>query len=300
MTHRLPMGSLLTITASVMYGIGGPVFSALLLADGWTTPTIILCAELLSMAFLAVCMRRKGIAFRVEKRPLLQLVTLGGTSYWAMGILLGSAYRYMLSGVASMIHFIYPIVVVVIMALLFRERITFSKVACIAVSMLGISLIVGGDGGGSEGNFAFGAALAAASGVAYAIYIVASDRSGFSQLNGLLTAFYIQATGAVLTSVYLAATKSLAFHLSVRNIFCAMAYPLTSMAAILCLSEGIRRIGAAKASIINMLEPAVALFASAIVFGGQDLTASTLLGCGCVLISVLVMAVEKNRSSAGP
>ena len=50
------------------------------------------------------------------------------------------------AGIASTILFVYPILVALIMALGFRERITPLTIFCIALAVLGIGLLYEGDG----------------------------------------------------------------------------------------------------------------------------------------------------------
>ena len=95
----------------------------------------------------------------------------------AAPVLLYSSYPYISSGMATMLHFTYPAIVIVSCSLFFRERLTVRQGFCCALCMAGILCFYtpGGDSGG------LGIFLALSSGFAYAFYVVYLSKSGMSE-----------------------------------------------------------------------------------------------------------------------
>ena len=74
------------------------------------------------------------------------------------------------AGIASTILFVYPILVALIMAVAFKEKVTLQTVLCIFLALSGIGLLYkGGDGTTLS---LVGVGLVMASALSYAIYIV--------------------------------------------------------------------------------------------------------------------------------
>ncbi len=62
-------------------------------------------------------------------------------------LFLFESYNYMDAGIASTILFVYPVMVAIIMAIFFHEKVSFITMFSIALAFTGISLLYeGGDG----------------------------------------------------------------------------------------------------------------------------------------------------------
>ena len=282
-----------------MYGIG-PTFSALLQQEGWNQAAILFIGNSVGICILLILIRARKLSLKVRKNQLLPLLGLGGTSYLVMALLLQTAYRHMLAGLCTMLHFVYPVIVMAAMILLFKERVTARKVVCMAMSLGGIVLIVGIPGRAAGDNMALGAACAALSGVAYAVFVVANDKSAMARLDATVSTFYVLLVGAVLMGLYMLVTGDVAVNFEGRCLAYASVYPTTSVVGLICLAQGVHRIGATRAAIINMLEPAVSMLVSVLVFGGEEVTAFSLVGCAMILASVVVVTVTKAEAGAAP
>ena len=79
------------------------------------------------------------------------------------------------AGIASTILFVYPVMVAVIMATFFREKVTASTVTSIIFALVGIGLLYKGDAGVSLSTM--GVLLVMVSSLTYAVYIVIVNQS---------------------------------------------------------------------------------------------------------------------------
>ncbi len=95
-------------------------------------------------------------------------------------------------------------------------------------------------------------------------------------------------------------THDSSMDLSGWNLVYAAIYPATTVVGLVCLAQGVHRIGATKAAIINMLEPAVSMVVSVLVLGGSEVTVLSLIGCGLILTSVVVVTLTKGEKGETP
>ncbi len=98
------------------------------------------------------------------------------------------SFHYMDAGIASTILFVYPVMVVVIMAVFFREKVNATTVVSIILALVGICLLYRGDAGILLSMK--GVLLVMASSLTYAVYIVIVNQSGIRMSTMKLT-FYV-------------------------------------------------------------------------------------------------------------
>ena len=195
------------------------------------------------------------------------------------------------AGIASTILFVYPILVALIMALGFRERITPLTIFCIALAVLGIGLLYEGDG---QTLSLTGVTLVLLSSLSYAVYIVGVNRSSLRGLPTEKLTFYALLFGL---SVYV-----------VRLRFCAdlQAIPtpglwinavslalFPTIVSLVTMAAAIRAIGSTPTAILGALEPLTALFFGVVVFG-ERLTLRIVLGVVLILVAVTLIIAGRS------
>lgn len=119
----------------------------------------------------------------------------------ASSLLLFESYHFMDAGVASTILFVYPVMVAVIMAVGFHERLTAASVLSIALACAGISLLYKG-GDGVTLNLT-GVVLVFFSALSYAVYIVGVNRSSLRTMSTEKLTFYCLLFGSLIYVVRL-------------------------------------------------------------------------------------------------
>lgn len=92
-------------------------------------------------------------------------------------------------GIASTLLFVYPIMVALIMALVFKEKLTLQTVFCILLALSGIGLLYK-SGDGTTLSLT-GVLLVMASALSYAIYIIGVNQSTLKNVATLPLTFYI-------------------------------------------------------------------------------------------------------------
>ena len=161
--------------AAATYGMN-PLFTLPLYHAGMTPDSVLFYRYAFALPILAVMIRLRGQDFSLRRCEMLPLVAMG-LLFSASSLFLYMSYNYMDAGIASTILFVYPILVALIMALGFRERITPLTIFCIALAVLGIGLLYEGDG---QTLSLTGVTLVLLSSLSYAVYIVGVNRSALA------------------------------------------------------------------------------------------------------------------------
>lgn len=154
----------------------------------------------LAVVMLGALMLFRRQSFALRRRDVLPLAAMG-VLFSVSSLLLFESYNLMDAGIASTILFVYPVMVAVIMAVGFRERVTAATVVSIALACGGISLLYKG-GNGATLNLA-GVVLVFLSALSYAVWIVAVNRSSLKDLPTEKLTFYCLVFGSLVYVVRL-------------------------------------------------------------------------------------------------
>lgn len=112
-----------------------------------------------------------------------------GLFYALTALFLTMAYLYIPSGVATTIHFLYPVVVTAVMILFFKDRVSFPIIAATFLAIAGVYLLSNGEGGGLVS--VKGLLLVLLTVFTYAFYIVGVNKSAVRKMDGLKLTFYV-------------------------------------------------------------------------------------------------------------
>ena len=188
-------GILYAIVSSSTFGLA-PFFTLTLLSFGYSSFEVLtyrwgiasLC--LIGFGLLAGC------NFRLSKKDfgvVFLLSLFRATTSFSLVI----AYQNIASGVASTIHFMYPLVVAVVMMCFFRERGSVWTFAAIGMSIVGAVLLSLGNVDFSHGDTTLGIVSATVSVVAYGGYIVGVRRSRAVEIDSTVLTCCVMAFGAL-------------------------------------------------------------------------------------------------------
>lgn len=127
------------------------------------------------------------------------MLGLLGVMFAVSSLTLFMSFHYMDAGIASTLLFVYPVMVAVIMAIFFRERISLVTVLSISLALCGIALLYRGEGGAVLNTA--GVVLVMASSLSYALYIVVVNRASLNMSSVKLT-FYVLLFGVAAIVLY--------------------------------------------------------------------------------------------------
>lgn len=120
----------------------------------------------LLIGFVYCAIRKQPPIKRMTKKQLLLCVIVGICAAWLCNVFFLLSYHYLSVSEVTMLHFLYPTITTVFMAIAFKERFTLAKAVAILCSIIGMLLVTGGFSGGSV----IGMLLAISTGILYAVY----------------------------------------------------------------------------------------------------------------------------------
>lgn len=281
------IGYLLGAVAAASYGTN-PLFALPLYAKGLSPDSVLFFRYLFALPILAFMLKWRGHSFRISRADLVPLVILG-LIFALSSLSLFLSYNYMDAGIASTILFVYPIMVAVIMAMFFHEKLTIQTMLCLLMAIGGIGLLYQNENGATL-SFV-GTMIVFLSSLSYAIYIVAINQTRLHDMVTLKVTFYVVLfgwflfAGRTLISGELQVPQSNEWWLWGNLIALAV---MPTAISLLCTTGAIQYIGSTPTAILGALEPVTAVFFGVTVFGEQLTMRSTL---GLILIIVAVTIV---------
>lgn len=287
-------GYLLGAVAAATYGMN-PLFALPLYADGMDTDSVLFFRYLFALPILGTMLRvRRGCDFALHRREARTLVVLG-LLVALSSLTLFMSYGYMDAGIASTLLFVYPILVALIMAVGFHERITPLTAFCILLALGGIALLYrSGDGATLSLR---GTLLVLVSALAYALYIVGVNRPTLRGVATLKVTFYVLLFGLLLFFWRLDFGTALTVPTRWYLWGCLLALAVFPTAiSFLCTTSAIQYIGSTPTAILGALEPVTAVFFGVTLFG-ESFTPR--IACGIVLIVLAVSLIVAGGRISG-
>ncbi len=283
-------GVLAVVVASFLYGIM-PIFTKRALLEGMTSGAVVFYRLFFAAIVSFIVLKVLGIDIAVTKRQLTEMAIMGVIGFGATMALLTMVYSLIPTGLATMLHFTYPLFVTLVMTVLFREKISRMKIVACLCAVGGILLIAD-----FSSLSVAGVLLALASGTTYAAYVIANKKLTFGRLHGLVIVFYVSSFAAVFFGIKAVVTKEMMLPCS------ALALVLLLIIAVFCtvttlflLTYGIKTLGASTASMLNMLEPVIGLVAGMIVYK-EAIGLKAGIGCLLIVFTGIAAAFDSANS----
>ena len=175
------------IATSVTFGLI-PLFTLPLMEKGMRFDSILFYRFLFAAIALSGMLLAKKESFRTEMRNLPILILLGAF-YTGSAMFLFWGYNFMAAGIATTLHFTYPIFVTLFMLFVFKEKTSWITLLAIGLAICGVARL-SIDGGEMRLN-GLGVIIVLLSAVAYALYIVTVNKSRVHDMPGRKLTFYV-------------------------------------------------------------------------------------------------------------
>lgn len=284
-------GYLLAIVAAATYGTN-PLFAVNLYRDGMDPVSVLFWRYLVAVPIVAIMIKARGRSFRLCASQAWMLLGLGILmAVSSLGLFM--SYEYMNSGIASTLLFIYPVMVAVIMAIIYRERLPLTTWVCILVALCGIGLLCHPGPDGLSISL-IGITFVMLSSLAYAVYMIAVNAKSLKALPTLTVTFYVLSFGILVFAVPLIFTGDLRMPTQTLywgNVLGLAIFP--TVISFLCTTAAVGYIGATPTAILGALEPVTAVVLSVTLLG-QPIAGTDWIGMLLVIIAVtLVVAGGK-------
>lgn len=289
MTSERSRGYVLGAVAAASYGLN-PLFALPLYGAGLGVDSVLFYRYVLAVVMLGALMLFRRQSFALTRRDIAPLAVMG-LLFSCSSLFLFESYNHMDAGIASTILFLYPVLVAIIMAVGFSERVTAATVLSIALALSGIALLY--EGGGQTLSL-YGVGLVFLSSLCYAVYIVGVNRSSLKTLPTEKLTFYALLFGLGVYVVRLRMGADL--HAIPTPALWVNALSLAlfpTIVSLVTMAGAIRRIGSTPTAILGALEPVTALFFGVAVFG-ERLTPRIVAGVVLILAAVTLIIAGKS------
>ena len=275
-------GTICGVAAAVFYGTN-PLGAMNLYHDGITAYTTLFFRFGIAAVMLAVMMLVQRRSFALTRRELLTLIPLGilmGTSSATLYI----SFNHMDVGIASTLLFVYPVMVAVIMAAFFREKVTAAGISLLNKSGDGSSLSV------------LGVTLVMLSSLSYAIYIVVVNKSNL-RLSSVKLTFYVLLFGLIpILGVTFATGGTLQMLVTPRQwIYATQLALMPTVLSLVLMVVAVHDIGSTPTAILGAIEPITAVAIGVVCFG-EAFTPRLAAGIVLILTAVLLIIGGKHLS----
>lgn len=287
-------GYALAALAAAAYGIN-PAFAIPLYDQGMNPNSVLLFRYVMGLPLLALLMAARGTGFRLPKGET-GLTAVLGILMALSSLTLFESYRYMNSGVASTLLFVYPIMVAVMMIFFFHERFRAAVAICLVVMGAGLVMLMKPQGG--ESVSLLGVLLVMVSALTYALYIVmvnVSKRVRKIPTTKLL--FHVLAWGCLVYVVMIPMGSELTLPAKGSGwLNLAALAIIPTVFSLACTTRAIQLIGSTPTAILGALEPLSAVVLSITVLG-QDITGREIIGGVLIVVATLMVIADKSVDS---
>jgi drug/metabolite transporter (DMT)-like permease len=270
-----------------------PIF--IKLAYGYVRDPVTLIA--LRMAFSAPFFALAAYWLRGNRTPISvrdwwAIGGLGFLGYYVASFVDFIGLQYVSAGLARLILFLYPTIVVVLSWLFLGKRAGARELVALAATYAGTALVLWHATAAQHENLPLGAGLVFASAVAYAVYLVFGSQVIQRVGSMRFTAYALLVASALCIAQFFALRpiEALALPWPVYAYAVAMAIVSTVLPTFMT-SEALKRIGANQVAILGALGPV-----TTILFGfvglDEQMTGLQLVGTALVLAGVVLISLR--------
>jgi len=236
---------------------------------------------------------------RFTSRQWIYIAIIGCLGYYVSSLLDFLGLQYVTAGIERLILFTYPTLVLLMSALIFKEKIKPIQWVALAITYAGLVIAFLGEVDfqlEQNKNFVLGSVLIFICAFTYATYIVGSGRLiplvGASKFNSYAMSF---ASVGVLIHFFISSEVSLwNFTPTVYYYGVTMAILSTVIPSYLIV-QGIKRIGSDNAAIVSSVGP-VSTILMAYLFLNEQIQLTQLAGTALILSGVLLISRKKKNT----
>ena len=286
-------GYILGSIAAASYGMN-PLFALPLYKAGMDPDSVLFFRYLFAFPLLGIMIKARGRSFKIQRKETFPLIIMG-LLVALSSLTLFLSYNYMAAGIASTLLFVYPIMVALIMAMVFKEKLALQTIVCMLLALGGIGLLYKSEDGSTLSLI--GTLLVFASSLSYAIYIVGINQTSLKNVATLKVTFYVLLFGLslfVARLLYSGVLNTPDQWYLWANLLALAVFP--TAISFLCTTGAIQYIGSTPTAILGALEPVTAIFFGIAVFG-ESLTVRESFGLVMIIVAVTFVIAGGNITS---
>ena len=287
-------GILFAALSSSTFGLA-PFFTISLIMAGYSTFEALSYRWGVASLFLFLVGVFSGVKFRMSWRDFRTVFCLSlfrATTSFSLVV----AYQNIASGVASVIHFMYPLAVALTMMFVFKEPKSKTIISAIVISIIGaVFLSTGNIESSGGGDTVLGIVMSTISVFSYAGYIVGVRRTRAVNIPSVPLTCSVMGIGAVLFIIGGFFTGGIRIETDPHIWLYIAGLGLVATAiSNISLVQGIKLAGPTLASIMGAMEPLTAVVIGIFVFG-ETFSWHAAVGIVLILFAVLLVILKQQK-----
>lgn len=290
--NRKTTGILYGSIGAVCYGTN-PLFALHMYGNGYGANSVLFYRYFTAVIIFGLWSKFiKKVSLKIEVKEILPLC-IAALMFSLSSLALFHSYSYIDGGIASVILFIYPIFVAIIMTLFFKEKISLSTILSILLVSFGVFLLYKGKNG--QNLNLTGLSLVVISAISYAVYMVLIKKNNIlNKMKSEKLTFYIMLFGLSVFIYNLNFLQSLqAVSSPILWFDILMLAILPTIVAIDTLNISIKMIGPTLSAVVSALEPVSAMI-FCVVFFHEEITIKIFFGIIAILSAVFIVVLNKS------
>lgn len=293
MNQQKRLGIFCVLLSAVIFGFT-PVLAGLSYQGGNNGINMAFFRALLSLPVLMLLGHKTAPGFRASPRQI-RMGFLAGLTMFSCTLMLYSSYSYLSVGVATTLHFLYPLFVVLYHIVVDHHKPGALKMSGLIVGLLGAVILVDiGPGGLSP----LGMALALLSGVLFAAYILILQKEAADPMPIYRLMTVISIAGTILCGAVGFGMGRLSFSLTPAAWGYTVAVALlVSGCACTLFQTGVRLVGDADSAIYSLLEPLTSILFGMLLLG-ETFTLRKGVSCALIILGLFLTALADKKRTA--
>jgi drug/metabolite transporter (DMT)-like permease len=259
--------------------------------------TLIALRMVFSLPFFAVAAlwaRDREGDDRISRKDGIAIAGLGLLGYYLASFFDFLGLQYISAGLGRLVLFLYPTLVVALSWFVLRKPAGRRELAALAVTYVGLAIVLARSAEGQHENLPLGAALVFGSASAYSVYLVAGTqvirRVGSVRFTALALSW--ASLAVILQFIVLRPISALDLPWQVYALAIAMAVGCT-VAPTFMTAEALKRVGANDTAMVGALGP-VSTVALGWLGLDERMTGPQIIGALLVLAGVLMVSVRPS------
>ncbi|MEG1562644.1 MAG: DMT family transporter [Bacteroides sp.] len=282
-------GFLYGLLSSASFGLI-PLFTLPAMHQGMHFESILFYRFAFAAVALGAILLLDGQSFRIRKNEIPSLLLLAAL-YLMSAVFLFWGYKFMPSGIATTLHFMYPVLTTLLMMVFFREKKSIWRFAAIALAVAGVFFLSNGDNSGTV--TLTGIIIVLLSALGYALYLVTVSQLKIGQMKGLKLTFYVFLFSSLLLLIGIVPTSGIQlipdWHTTGNLVMLAL---IPTVISNLALVRAVKSIGSTLTSVLGAMEPVTAVCVGIFIFG-EAVTTGIGLGIGLIIAAVTVIILKR-------
>lgn len=286
-------GKMYLIMSAVLYGII-PFLTTVAYTGGANGITLTFLRSVISLPLLLVVILTDKRNLKINRKQFEKIVVLSVFGGVMPLVTLYLSYNYISTGLATTLHFIYPLIIILTMSVIYRHKPSKNILSSVVFVTVGIFMFADISSVSSK----TGIILALLSGVFYSFYVIYIDKSKLDRMDFFVLTFYVSSIMSASLLIFSLLTDSLTLDISSLSwSFSVLVSLAGTFGAMPLFQLGVRYEGAETAGILSTLEPITSIALGALLLG-EKVDTSQMFGAALIIFGVII-AQKKMHERVG-